>query len=123
MTRKTPRDQAKALLDERFGLGRDAAHYGIRTDAITSAVYQCAVEVVTSLLEPSLPDRTFAFRESATSPLKYVMTPGVTVEPGDWLALDRSTGKVRKAVATDLTKFIAPLGSRMTDDGYLEMPI
>lgn len=70
------------------------------------------------------PERTLAFRDSPSGPLTFIMKPGETIEPGDLITLDRATGKMRKFVSGVDTgqAFTVPLGSRVTEDGYLEMP-
>lgn len=67
-------------------------------------------------------DQVFAFRDSPTGNLKFVLAPGETVDVGTMVALDRESGKVRRARGDDLQKFTVPPGSRTTSDGYLEMP-
>lgn len=67
--------------------------------------------------------RFFAFRDSPSAPLQFVLAPGEEVRPGDWVVLDRATDKVRKAVPEDTgQKFVVPPGSRVNDRGYLKMP-
>lgn len=70
----------------------------------------------------ALPIDAFAFRDSPTAPLKFVLTPGEDVKPGDLITVDRQTGRVRKWRECDGQKFVVPLGSRVTGEGYLEMP-
>lgn len=67
--------------------------------------------------------KTFAFRPHAAAALQYVVAPGETLEPGDLIMLDRKTGMVRKAYSDETgQKFTVPPGSRINEQGYLEMP-
>lgn len=67
---------------------------------------------------------TFAFRDNANAPLKFIIVPGEKIEPLDLVTLDAATGKIRKYVngVDNGRAFNVPPGSRVTEDGYLEMP-
>lgn len=54
---------------------------------------------------------------------RFVIAPGEDLRPGDLIGIDPATGKMRKVTPQHSgQKYTLPPGSRVTDDGYLEIP-
>lgn len=70
------------------------------------------------------PESIFAFRDNPAAPLKYIVAPGEQIRSGDLITLDQKSGKVRKFINGVDTgpAFSVPPGSRVTGDGFLEIP-
>lgn len=101
------------------------AHFGMGEPGWSECHEGSALDGVTHYAEITapLPDRTFVFRDGPTDTLKLVIAPAETLRVGDVVILDRDTGKIRRALPEDTgQKFTVPPGSRVTGDGYLEMP-
>lgn len=55
--------------------------------------------------------------------VRFVLSSGEDLKPFDLVGIDPATGKLRKVTPQEPgRKFNVPPGSRVTDDGYLEMP-
>ncbi len=78
----------------------------------------CRLDGVRPAFEADYPAGSFA-----VSMESFFLRAGETLEVGDVVCFDRDTGKLRKCLPGDEGhRFTIPPGSRVTADGYLEMP-